>query len=66
MMFVDDVPPGCCEVDVNLDDNGEKFDCMMVSGHMAMRIEGASRDAVRSQPSWFMFIKGPEKRQQVW
>ncbi|KAF5319721.1 hypothetical protein D9619_008693 [Psilocybe cf. subviscida] len=58
----DDIPPGYCEVDVHLDDNGEHFDCMMVSGHMSMRIEGVSQDAIRPHPAWFMFIKGEEKK----
>lgn len=56
---IGDIPPGYCEVDVHLDDNGEQFECMMVSGHMTMRIEGASKDTIRPHPAWFMFIKGP-------
>ncbi|KAF8954844.1 hypothetical protein BDZ97DRAFT_1862717 [Flammula alnicola] len=52
-----DVPTGFCEVDVKLDDNGEVFDCMMVSGHLATRIEGEMKDSVRPLPSWFMFVK---------
>ncbi|KAF5319594.1 hypothetical protein D9619_008681 [Psilocybe cf. subviscida] len=62
IVSVDKIPPGYCEVDVHLDDNGEHFDCMMVSGHMSVRIEGVSKDAVRPHPAWFMFIKGQEKR----
>jgi len=52
-----DVPTGFCEVDVKLDDNGQEFDCMMVSGHMASRVEGAMKDTLRPFPSWFMFVK---------
>ncbi|KAF8966098.1 hypothetical protein BDZ97DRAFT_1809483 [Flammula alnicola] len=52
-----DVPTGFCEVDVKLDDNGQVFDCMMVSGHLATIIEGEMKDSVRPLPSWFMFIK---------
>ncbi|KAF8964470.1 hypothetical protein BDZ97DRAFT_1815253 [Flammula alnicola] len=53
-----DVPIGFCEVDVKLDDNGEEFDCMMVAGHLASRIEGVNKDSLRPLPTWFMFIKG--------
>jgi len=52
-----EVPTGFCEVDVKLDDNGEIFDCMMVSGHLATLVEGAMKDTVRPLPTWFMFIK---------
>ena len=53
-----DVPAGYCEVDVKLDDNGEIFDCMMVSGHLAYSVEGDKKDTIRPCPSWFMFVKG--------
>jgi len=52
-----DVPPGFCEVDVKLDDNGLELECMMVSGHLASFIEGQKRDTIRPVPSWFMFVK---------
>jgi len=57
--FVDsvDVPNGFCEVDMKLDDNGEKLDCIMVSGHLASRVEGLKKDTLRPLPSWFMFVK---------
>ncbi|KAF9484828.1 hypothetical protein BDN70DRAFT_797078 [Pholiota conissans] len=53
----DRVPSGYSQVDVDLDDNGAKFDCMMVSGHMGMKVEGEKKDTVRPHPGWFMFIK---------
>ncbi|KAF8152211.1 hypothetical protein B0H34DRAFT_663705 [Crassisporium funariophilum] len=53
----EDVPVGFCEVDVKLIDNGEVFDCMMVSGHLAGAVEGEGRDVVRPLPAWFMFVK---------
>ncbi|KAF4618851.1 hypothetical protein D9613_009769 [Agrocybe pediades] len=53
----DSVPPGFCEVDVKLNDNGEKLDCMMVSGHLARLTTGDLQDTVRPLPSWFMFVK---------
>ena len=52
-----DVPNGFCEVDVKLDDNGEELDCIMVSGHLASRVEGPKKDTLRPLPSWFMFVK---------
>jgi hypothetical protein len=54
------IPVGFCEVDVELDDNGEMFDCLMVSGHLAHRVEG-NADTVRPFPAWFMFTKGEPK-----
>ena len=52
-----DVPVGFCEVDVKLDDNGEIFPCMMVSGHLAYSVEGEKKHTIRPCPSWFMFVK---------
>ncbi|KIM34764.1 hypothetical protein M413DRAFT_450071 [Hebeloma cylindrosporum] len=52
-----DVPTGFCEVDVKLNDNGEEFECIMVSGHVASLVEGEKRDTIRPVPAWFMFIK---------
>ena len=57
-MLFRSVPGGFCEVDVELDDNGEMFPCMMVSGHLAYSVEGEKKDTVRPCPSWFMFVKG--------
>ncbi|CAA7266754.1 unnamed protein product [Cyclocybe aegerita] len=51
------VPPAYCEVDVELDDNGDMFDCVMVSGHVAALIEGEKKDTLRPRPEWFIFIK---------
>ncbi|KDR78614.1 hypothetical protein GALMADRAFT_244066 [Galerina marginata CBS 339.88] len=51
------VPPGFCGVDVELNDNGEVFECMMVSGHLANQVEGEKRDTLKHLPTWFMFIK---------
>ncbi|KAF8817143.1 hypothetical protein BYT27DRAFT_7247691 [Phlegmacium glaucopus] len=53
----EEIPVGFCEVDVKLDDNGVKFPCVMVSGHLALSVEGAKKDSIRPLPSWFMFIK---------
>jgi Domain of unknown function (DUF4419) len=51
------VPTGFCEVDVELNDNGEKFDCMMVSGHMGRLTGGEKGDTLSPLPAWFMFVK---------
>ena len=52
-----DVPVGFCEVDVQLDDNGEMLPCMMVSGHLAYSVQGEKKDTIRPMLSWFMFVK---------
>ncbi|KDR78613.1 hypothetical protein GALMADRAFT_63677 [Galerina marginata CBS 339.88] len=52
-----EVPPGFCEVDVELNDNGQIFECMMVSGHLANQVDGEKRDTLKPLPTWFMFIK---------
>ena len=61
----DDVPVGFCEVDVQLDDNGEKLPCIMVSGHLALSVEGEKKDTVRPLSSWFMFVKEEEETNKM-
>lgn len=56
------ITPGYCEVDVRMDDNGKEFDCMMVSGHAAIRVEGELQDAIRPHSAWFMFVKKESSR----
>ncbi|KAF9463844.1 hypothetical protein BDZ94DRAFT_1257569 [Collybia nuda] len=60
-----DVSVGFCEVDVNLNDNGKIFDCLMVSGHVGYRVEG-NADTLRPFPAWFMFTKGDPKPTPEW
>jgi len=57
VLDTDKIPTGFCEVDVDLDDNGQHFDCMMVSGHVARKTTGENLDTVTPMPGWFMFIK---------
>lgn len=52
------VPAAYCEVDVILDDNGQMFDCVMVSGHVGLAVCGENGDTLRPAPAWFMYIKG--------
>lgn len=52
-----DVPNGFCQVDVELDDNGEEFNCLMVAGHLAGLVTGEEKDTLQPLPSWFMFVK---------
>jgi hypothetical protein len=56
-----EIPPGSCEVDIKLDDNGDVMDCMMVAGHVgnmasASEPEGIV-DTLQPQAEWFMFVK---------
>ncbi|PPQ68079.1 hypothetical protein CVT24_002943 [Panaeolus cyanescens] len=51
------IPAAICEVDVLLDDNGERFDCVMVAGHVGSITSGAARDTVQPFPAWFLAIK---------
>ena len=53
----EDVPVGFCEVDLQVNDNGVNFPCMMVSGHLALSVQGVKKDGIRPLPSWFMFVK---------
>jgi hypothetical protein len=60
----DDVPCGYTQVDVELDDNGTKFDTMFVAGLIGSYISTGTRDTVQPIPGWWYFIKasrlGPE------
>jgi Domain of unknown function (DUF4419) len=51
------VPAAYCEVDVELNDNGAMFDCMMVSGLVGQSIGGEKNDTLSPVAAWFMFIK---------
>ncbi len=68
--FIDtnDIPPGYAEVDVLLDDNGVKFDCMLTAGHVGgmvrdskdigWELQGSGvRDVVRPLVGWWMYEK---------
>ncbi|EJF55565.1 hypothetical protein DICSQDRAFT_164213 [Dichomitus squalens LYAD-421 SS1] len=55
---------GFCEVDVLLDDNGQRFDCVMVAGHVAIAVSGSAesqRDTLSPSPEWFIYIKRKER-----
>ncbi|TBU22392.1 hypothetical protein BD309DRAFT_897067 [Dichomitus squalens] len=53
------IPPGYCEVDVTVNDNGVKLECMMVAGHVAYSTSSTAgnekMDTVRPSAQWFMF-----------
>ncbi len=61
MVSVVDIPPGYCEVDVIVDDNGAELDCMMVAGHVAFSGSSAAGsdkiDTVSPEAHWFIFEK---------
>lgn len=58
------IPMGFCQVDVKVSDDYGSTECVMMSGHMATLVEGRHRDTVRPSPSWFIFIKPGEKKEQ--
>ncbi|PVF95609.1 hypothetical protein CPB86DRAFT_710916, partial [Serendipita vermifera] len=58
----EELPPGICEVDVKLNDNGLELDCMMVAGHIGNTISATGSEAIMNtlqpQSEWFMFDVG--------
>ncbi|KAJ7055487.1 hypothetical protein C8F01DRAFT_1373452 [Mycena amicta] len=64
------IPPGYCEVDVLLIDNGERFDCAMVAGSVGTRVLSSGDralsahgedDTVQPVTGWWLFVKDEEK-----
>ncbi|KAJ7209206.1 hypothetical protein GGX14DRAFT_566393 [Mycena pura] len=62
----DSVPPAYAEVDVKLDDNGEKFDCIMLAGMVGKRVSSSAdpmlsssgeNDTVHPVPGWWICTK---------
>ncbi|KAH9899279.1 hypothetical protein C8Q73DRAFT_679271 [Cubamyces lactineus] len=55
------ISAGYCEVDVKVVDNGERVDCLMVAGHVAVKAISKSgkggRDTLCPAPQWFIFEK---------
>ncbi|KAF8670643.1 hypothetical protein AX14_005830 [Amanita brunnescens Koide BX004] len=54
-----DIPIGFAEVDVELDDNGEKFDTTLVAGSVGSQIcvgTDSVRDTIRPLPAWWYVI----------
>ncbi|KAJ7035401.1 hypothetical protein C8F04DRAFT_1233656 [Mycena alexandri] len=66
------IPPGYAEVDILVDDNGERFDCAMVAGSIGTRVSSAlsasgEDDTVRPIAGWWLFVKdekGMDKRSE--
>ena len=60
------IPAGYSEVDVLVDDNGEEFNCKMVSGHVASAVskavEGGTFDTLSPAPQWFLYVKADKPR----
>ena len=60
------IPNGFGEVDVQVDDNGEKFPCKMVSGHVAATMstskEDGAYDTLSPAPQWFLYVKADKPR----
>ena len=59
MIDADSIPPGCAEVDVELDDNGQKFDTTVVAGSIGSQIcvgRNSTRNTVRPLPAWWFLV----------
>ena len=54
----DEIPPGYGEVKVKLVDNGDEFNCVMVSGSVAYEVKGKKRDTLSPRTGWWMFTSG--------
>ncbi|PIL33398.1 hypothetical protein GSI_04019 [Ganoderma sinense ZZ0214-1] len=58
-MPVSSIPPGYCEVDVIVDDDGHRLKCKMVAGHVAFSgtaAPGSDKiDTVSPEAHWFIF-----------
>lgn len=58
---VSGIPPGYCEVDVTVNDNGDELDWMMVAEHLAFSGSSAvgsdKIDTVSPSAHWFIFEK---------
>ncbi|PVF95611.1 hypothetical protein CPB86DRAFT_817050 [Serendipita vermifera] len=56
-----DIPPGTCEVDIQLNGNGVELECTMVAGHtgnvVSARDPDGVMDTLQPQTDWFMFVK---------
>ncbi|EDR13029.1 uncharacterized protein LACBIDRAFT_322430 [Laccaria bicolor S238N-H82] len=63
LVDTNDIPAGCTDVDVLVDDNGEEIPCMMTAGLFGTEISGdveGKRDTVRPVSGWWMFEKAIE------
>ncbi|KAF8697075.1 hypothetical protein AX14_001469 [Amanita brunnescens Koide BX004] len=62
-----DIPIGFAEVDVELDDNGQKFDTTLVAGSVGSQIcvgTDSVRDTIRPLPAWWYVIMEEVKGRQ--
>ncbi|KAG8820174.1 hypothetical protein FRC17_010235 [Serendipita sp. 399] len=76
LVDIDQVPKGYCQVPIQLDDNGEKFDCKMIAGHVGMHISSSTsaemkdvgpnaiKDTYQPAAEWFIFVSGEGKENQ--
>ncbi|KAJ7050624.1 hypothetical protein C8F01DRAFT_1067464 [Mycena amicta] len=64
------IPPGYCEVDILVIDNGERFQCAMVAGSVGTRVLSSgdralsargTDDTVQPVAGWWLFVKDEEK-----
>jgi hypothetical protein len=52
---VSEVPPALCEAEVEVNEDGQKFKCMVVAGHVATR--AVTSTTIAPATAWFMFEK---------
>ncbi len=53
---IDKIPTGIVEVDVKIDDNGVKYNSVMLAGHMGAEIKNGG-DTVQPALGWVMALK---------
>ncbi|KAF7368454.1 hypothetical protein MVEN_00168500 [Mycena venus] len=67
------IPPGYAEVDVLVNDNGERFDCAMVAGNIGTYVSSSddctlsasgADDTVRPIAGWWLFVKDEERMEK--
>lgn len=57
ILDTNDIPSGCCSVDLTIDDNGKEYKCSLTAGHSAMLVP--DEVTVRPGVEWSLQVKTP-------